>query len=589
VATLLVGCLLTLSGGFASRVTAEEERDLEPLPRILVFPDPSGVGGDPQTEQEIEHEIRRAFASLGNVTGARAILVRRFGIVSVEALTTILTKDNAQAPGWNAALTIAALRDVEGPALETKAALAPLVRVLSSDSRTPHDRAFAALALGCFHWTEAVPPPIYAARAGWYAAAPGAEAKITRGARQLATARTRLVQRCNDKLPFMRVAALLALAKMGGPAVRAEHLARTLEPFANPSPQRAALLTDAFLGTADLKRLATATRDSDRRIRAAAALALSVALLREKPAAWTQDTAALLKLLHFNGTAYQRALEDGAEAVFTRGVIALRHQVPDEWRRLWVLATQHTTKARVVRAAAQMLRFCDLPWFRDEVVRWAAKPPVELKPAVLALVLLRAGEQGTPEAIDALSEWLRRKSKRPKPEARWDPRWYAAVGLLRALQAGRIRPKADRQRVIEALERSAAQVLEKKTAFRAALQSLLDMHGAHLAGAEEQDLFRLPRAALRRIERAFTCPYDLMEQDAIDTCAARVNDTVQDVFGLNGIIPWKPGEPQTKQMPERFLKRYLDAYPYFSRLEFRERRGARPLPRLEDPSLGIDR
>jgi hypothetical protein len=42
-------------------------------------------------------------------------------------------------------------------------------------------------------------------------------------------------------------------------------------------------------------------------------------------------------------------------------------------------------------------------------------------------------------------------------------------------------------------------------------------------------------------------------------------------------------------MPERFLKRYLDRYPYFSRLEFRERRGARPYPRLAVDAQGIDR
>ncbi len=270
-------------------------------------------------------------------------------------------------------------------------------------------------------------------------------------------------------------------------------------------------------------------------------------------------------------------------------MIALQHQAPDEWRRLWSLAASPTTKTRVAVAAAQMLRFCDQPWFRDEIVRWAAKPPIELKPAVLALVLLRAGEQGTPEAIDALSDWLRRRSKRPVPASRWDPRWYAVVGLLRALEAGRIRPKADRQRVVEDLERAVAQVLEKKSAFRAALRALLEAHGAHLAGAKESELFHLPHAARRRVERAFTCPYDLMTSDAVAACAARVNDMVQDLFGLDGIFPWKPGEPQTKQMPERFLKRYLDAYPYFSRLEFRERRGARPYPTLEDPSRGIDR
>ncbi len=587
-ACLVTALLLAVCGFTPSGAAAEDERDLEPLPRVLVFPDPAEVDRHLQTSRTIEDQVQRNFASLGTVAGARHVLVRRFGVLSMPALMALLRKDNAETQGWNAALTVAALREVHGPAIEIKPALRPLVRTLTGSAK-PHDRAFAALALGCFHWPEADLPKIYAERAGYYDAVPGTGKKLRTASEALKQARTRLVDRCNDKQAFMRVAALLALAKMGGPDVRTLHAGRTLDAFANANPQRAAMLTDAFLGTGKLKTLLQATRDEDRRVRAAAALAMAVAILQERPATWTRDHDVLLKAVRFNGTSYDRVLEDGAEAVFARGVIALQRQSNDEWKKLWALATGATTKALVAESAAQTLRFCDVPWFRDAVVLWATKPPTDLKPSVLALVLLRAGELGSPDAIDGLVEWLRIKSRRPVPNERWDPRWYAAVGLLRALQEGRIRPKKDRVRVIEALRKSVAQVLDRKCALRAALALVLEGHGKRIAEADESAVQRLPLASLRAVERSFRCPHSLLSRDVIDTCARRVNDMVHDSFGLSGIIPGKPGEPPTKQMPERYLRRYLDAFPYFSRLEFRERRGARPYPTLRDPEQGIDR
>ena len=66
-----------------------------------------------------------------------------------------------------------------------------------------------------------------------------------------------------------------------------------------------------------------------------------------------------------------------------------------------------------------------------------------------------------------------------------------------------------------------------------------------------------------------------------------MNDAVWEIFGLNALTPNKPGE--VRQQPQRYLKRYLEVYPYFSRLEFLSERGFRPLPAYEPGPLVIDR
>lgn len=581
-ALLLLGLLLPLSG--LPDAAAEGERDLEPVPRVVLFSDPGHRDHDLDTQRAVEATIQRSFASLGSVVDARDLLVRRFGVLSVPGLLTVLQRRSNQTEGWNAALTVAALRDTEGPALELKALLRPLVRTVAT-SANPHDRAFAAIALGCFHWPEEELPPLTKQRAGWYAAVPGPQILAERGSRAMAEARKELLRLSNGETAFVRASALLALAKIGGPEVRAAHAARELDPFSNPAPHRADLLARAFLVMGESKPYLQALRHEETPRRAAAALAIAVALLQEKRAAWTSDAGTLLKAL--KSVKIKPQLADGAEAVFARGICALQNQANDEWKLLWKLAKLATTERAAAEAAAQVLRFCELPWFVEDVVTWASQPPADLKPSVLAMVLLRAGEQGSPEAIDGLLEWVRSRAKRPVPTARWDPRWYAAIGLMRALHEGRIRPKSDRVRVIEGLRKTATLVMDKKAPFREALARVLDTHGDRLAAAREQALYRLPLADLRRLETAFTCPHGLMTRDPIDACVLRVNAVVQEIFGLDGIIPWKQGE--TKQMPERFLKRHLDRFPYFSRLEFLERRGARPYPRLAPDAEGIDR
>jgi hypothetical protein len=169
------------------------------------------------------------------------------------------------------------------------------------------------------------------------------------------------------------------------------------------------------------------------------------------------------------------------------------------------------------------------------------------------------------------------------PTRAWDPRWYAAVGLLRALHDGRIRARASRERAVDSLRYAVGRgkVLDRRAAFRDALDALLEAHGDALAAADEASLYRLPLAALRRVEESVDCPYGLLAPDLVGACVHRVNAMLEIAFGLDGIKEGTPDKPNVEKQPEKHLKRFLDDYPYFTRLEFRERRGVREPARLD--------
>ena len=63
---------------------------------------------------------------------------------------------------------------------------------------------------------------------------------------------------------------------------------------------------------------------------------------------------------------------------------------------------------------------------------------VDLKPTVLAAFLLLLGSGATPEGVEVCRHYLSNKGLRPKGKPEWDVRYFAAVGLLRALAAGRL-------------------------------------------------------------------------------------------------------------------------------------------------------
>ena len=82
--------------------------------------------------------------------------------------------------------------------------------------------------------------------------------------------------------------------------------------------------------------------------------------------------------------------------------------------------------------------------------------------------------------------------------------------------------------------------------------------------------------------------YDFLHTSDSKFILDRDGENTNKIYGLDNLTKNKPGE--VAQQPERYLLRYLRAYPYFSRLEFFERRGFRDLPAYADPSeLVIDR
>ena len=582
-AAILLALLLPLQA--SADDMGGDGRDLEPLPPGIVFGDPAEL--DPETDREIRAAIQRAFASLGDVVDARDLIVKRFGLVAVPALVEVLTANRNVTEAANAALTVGALRDVYGPALELKPAIRALHRVLEGGGDMSY-RVMSALALGCFHHHEATLPEHYVKRAGYYQAVPGVAATHERGADWMTKARRAIVQHVNDPVPFARVASLFALSKMGGPEAREAFVTLRLADLTNIQPQRAVLLTRAFLVVGEPAPYFDGLVHGQFQVRSTAALAMAVAMLQDEPAEWTRDTEAIRAGLR-PLTLPNMAGADVAEAWFARGVNAWVHQNSDEWRAVWDAAVQPKHDRNIAAACAQILNFCRLPWFEDEIGKWTRSPPVQVKDAVLALLLLRSGEHGDPASLGVLIDWLKSKAKRPAANVRWDPRWYAILGLARALHTGALKPQADRQRVIDALRKAVETTLPRETPVRNVLAAILDRHAQKIIEAPEHAPYLLPREDLAEIEASFVCPFGLQAHDPIDACVDRVDTEASIILGLDSIPAWKPGGDNTKKQPERFLRRYLDVFPYFTRLEFRADRGHREPPAFPAGMLGLDR
>jgi hypothetical protein len=585
----LLACL-PIAGAAAGTLAAEPPPDLEPLPPMIAFPDldENEVERD-ATRQLIRKEMGRTYASLGNVDGGRRLLVHRFGLICVPELVAALGDPRTNATvRWNAALTAVALRDIYGPAVELAPLLKPLQQLLSirkQDFTTP---AFAALAAGCFHWPQARLTERDERLLDDYRAVPGPARAREQTATALQAMGKLLVRLSAErKQDFLQVAALLALAKRGGAEARGAFADGSVPAFTGVQTRRARMLASAFLEVEDPDEVFAALHDEERRVRAAAALAIAVALLTETPAAWTAEPAAILD--HLTGTHIKMDKEDGAEAVFARGVCAIRRQTNEQWEELWDIAKTASSERSVAEAAAQALLFCEDVWFENATARWARSPQVVLKDPVLALVLLRAGMQGTQQAIEACEAWLKSRAKRPVPTPEWDPRWYAAIGLLRALHRGHVKVRERRERIVKALERAVDKVLDRDAPVREVLRSVIEAHGRRIVEADESDLYLLPASALRRVEESVDCPHALLARDAVDACVHRVNDMIQLLFGLDSLVWGTPDKPNIQKQPQKYLKRFLDEHPYVSRLEFRDDRGLRAAPGLAPGAKGIDR
>jgi len=381
-----------------------------------------------------------------------------------------------------------------------------------------------------------------------------------------------LAARLGDDNDGVRTAAVLALAKRGGDGARAALPATALGLGYEPSR----LLAWAFLEHPDPAPLYAGLADPRTSMRAVAALAFAVALLQESPAAWTEPTPEnRRRILGALGGPRILSLDDGAEAAFARGVCAERWQDADEWKWLWRRISLANTEDPVAVAACQALVHCQEDWFPDEALR-AVRAGGRLKDPVLALLLLRLGADGGEAGVEACAKWLTSKSMRPAPDERFDPRWYAAAGLLRALRDGRVRTPAARAEALEALRRS-LRVMSPDASARIELERVLQAHGDRL---ESEPSHLLPAAEVQSFESACRCPYGLLVRDIVDACVHRVNAFVSGAFGLTN-LPEGGGVDMTRLQPQRYLKKYLEAHPYFSRLEFRDGRGMRPHPRLD--------
>ncbi len=574
-----------------SLLAAEEinrDRDLEPLPKAIVFTEPEVY--DPPTHAEVVDQIDGSFADLNKVVLARDRLIFRYGLVSMPALrATLFSGAASRTHAWNALLTIGAFRDTCGPSPETRIALSEMVKLLSDTGSDPHRIAFAGLALGCFPWTDGtsrvsrisgdgdgpVPGP---ARARWAAK------------ERLERARTKLLQLTSDPFEFVSVASMLALAKIGGSKIESAFGAKPPAKDETTARTQTRMVTSAMLRAASPDAfLANIHREHQQSVVAAACLSLGLCAVHDVPPPWTRDPASVKKIMSvLTRSVNIRKPEEGAEAVFSRGALTVRNNLgDDEWRSLYELALAPTSELEVARAASQALLFCRAPWLEKELIARARDVPAVVKEPTLALALLRAGQSGTKTGIGACLDWLRTESRRPTPSKTWDPRWYAAIGLLRALHAERIPNIETRVQIVESLEYATKKVFDRDAAFTSVMAKLLAAQKRRLTSAQ---VYPLEYRHLRNIEASVTCPHALLSNDIVDVAVRRVNDRVHKLFRLDSIVPSKEGQRQIKQQPERYLKRYLAAFPYFSRLHFVRERGRRPPPTWDvDPAWILDR
>ncbi|MGE0191802.1 MAG: hypothetical protein AB7T63_07130 [Planctomycetota bacterium] len=578
--TLALLLALTCTVG---RADAGGPRDLQPVPPALPFHDPGIL--DPQTDTDIRHEIDSSFADLNRVVPARARLVRRFGLVSAPILGEVLgSQSSSRTTWWNAALTVAALRDAYGPALELqRSVVGPLVDRLGG-GHEEWTGAFCALALGAFPWNEVTPPDLVVVEASL-----AVPAGIRRDAeRLLQVGRDRLALLARGASAPEACAALLAWGRIGGPQAREVVEAIDPDGFGPVPPRQAALLARGLVGSGDaatyLRFLSSETQSA---VRAAAALGLAAALARDRPAELGErlgDLSAALEAVEALG---QPA--EAAEALFARALVArARGQEAQLAEGLWPRLLRPTdTEAAVARAAVQALLFLDVPrvWLDAKCVDCAVNPPRQLRPGVLPFLLFRAGQAGAAEGVKACADWLSQKSKRPIPGDQEDPRPFAAVALLRGLAQGRFDDAETREVAVKGLERAAAGILAKGP-FQEALGRLVDQYGAAL----RSPTFPLAASStLQALEDLVDDPNGLLVGDVRDLVAMRLDEMTRSLFGLNN-LPSALGEDKTKYQGERYLLRYLEAYPYFRRLDLLEERGRRPAVRQDDASpRGLDR
>jgi hypothetical protein len=107
--------------------------------------------------------------------------------------------------------------------------------------------------------------------------------------------------------------------------------------------------------------------------------------------------------------------------------------------------------------------------------------------------------------------------------------------------------------------------------FKQRLERLLEQRRAELA----DPAVALPDADVRPLERAFACPFALVSREVEDVAVHRLNEILPVILRIH-TRPSTPMEPDKTEQPQRFLRAYLERYPYFRRIELRPGRGLRP-------------
>lgn len=572
--------VIGLAALLAPAASHADDRDLEPAPPWVFFDKP-----DPKTAEEIA-ELVSQFDQLNRVKHTRGALVDRYGVLSTTRIVQVLGAEGRQARNephtWNAALTAYALRNRYGNARELWPLVKPLTTLLDEGAE-PYRRAFSALSLGAFRGPQFAPAPP-ARTDPTLSRIPEDEVR-----KALSQAQAGLGRHVADFHAHVRVAAALALGKSGAPSAR-ELLgpeARLKGPSADAmvAPRQAVLLAVGLLpGQDDESMLLEALRDEQRDIRRAAALAVALQILHDHRPGWTNAPARVLRAL--KSVDVKMHLEDGAEAVFARGVLAAEGLATPEWDALFALAQRPSTEEETARAAAQCLLFCDRPGFLERVLR-SVEEGVDLKPTVLAAFLLLLGTDATPDGIEVCRHFLSNKGLRPKGKPEWDVRYFAVVGLLRALASGRVVDTELRARVLAALEDGLRRSLPAGS-FRDALSEVMDNERRQLS---ENPHYALPEERVLAVERSFYDPHGLFARDVLDMAVVRLNDMVPVVFNVNNLKPGQPGDRDKTEIPRRFLKACHEQYPYFTRLDLKEDRGRRPAEAMPkgSPQNEVDR
>jgi hypothetical protein len=572
---LLLPALLLLP----ARARAEDEV-LQREPPWVFFTTP-----EEDAAVAIDRILETTFADLNLVVDSREKLVRRYGVWSVPRLARELASANHDSGVLNAALTAAALRAHLGPAPE----LAPLVRPLVSTARSVEEwrRVAAMIALATFQGPEGVgreprPDKLIPNH-------PVAEARKLLGDDALDALRSGL----RDQSVAVRCVAALALGKIGGPV--AGSMLRQEVPLddAAPPPRVSALLARGFLahgGANDGELFIEALGDSERNVRAGAALGAALQVICDLPPAWTDAPGRMLRALLT--AAVNTGKQDTAEALFCRGCLAWKGQDARLWQEVLAVATSADVEDPVAEACAQVLVWCDDPAVRSHALGQITGNFKALKPPVLASLLLKAASDGTREGMTAIAPWLANAGYAPRAQPDWDVRWHIVVGLLRALAAGRFADESVRASAIAALEQVARRGLDREAPLLPALERLLATHGPALTN---RPAARLPEEVLRDIEAVCRCRYGILAPDLRAAGVARANrmlfEVILDLSDLKSFAPQRVKEKDKEGSARRFLQGYFLKWPFFARQDLQAGRGFRPAPRLsfDDPAKVLDR